>query len=145
MDSSVSTSALRDQIDAAATEAQRVLLAAAMSGGGASRMAPVSPWLARRLAQIHFDFDNNRLRRCRHVKGAPMPVIAVAWRPGRLWCLPCASNEMARVQGTVLDRTCDICGNVVDVIYPDLVADGPLIFTYGSCRSCLPVARGIAA
>ncbi len=139
---------LRDQAAAAAADARRTLtFATGMPSVHPCQTAYASPspWLRDHLERIASDVAERRLRRCPHIKGAaPTVVVAMAWRPGRLFCLACSADQFAAVRGTVEDGRCDVCGDLVDVIHPDLVAVGPLLFSYGSCGPCLPVAPGSA-
>jgi hypothetical protein len=96
-----------------------------------------SRWVTAQVVDLSVRLLTGRVRGCPHVDlAAPTVVLAVAWRPGRLWCGPCLRAEGERMRGTTEDHICDVCRTVVEVVHPVTVAAGPLLFRCGACPSC---------
>lgn len=65
----------------------------------------------------------------------PEPLYAAAWRPGVVGCKHCL--HLFRLKpGSIRDRTCDGCGQVVDKIHPQMLTRGPLSLMFGTCDDC---------
>jgi hypothetical protein len=77
----------------------------------------------------------------------PEPIIAAAWRPGRMVCgrsLTCG-RLLALVPNSDQDRTCDSCKRVTagtdeDSLSPGVLVSGAFSYVYGTCSDC-PVPR----
>lgn len=124
---------LVDQFDAAGAEAQH---AVAKSGGtlGCEPMA-VPPWAARRALRALLGWALGTATTCEHASAgirSPMPVVAVAGRPGLVTCRQCVT--MLLVDG---DATCDRCGITAGEISGVQFSLCNMIFIAGSCADCL--------
>jgi hypothetical protein len=102
--------------------------------------------------------ESGGLSWCRHLKpGSPQPAVWLAWRPSRLYCLPCVPR-LPQISSKE-DRRCDACRTIVPKIHPcRMMAPArplparqgkpeevrpPVIMMYGLCGRCR--ARGAAA
>lgn len=91
--------------------------------------ALVTWWCGKHSSCIH---DPHPLR--------PQPVVAAAWKPGRIVCKQC-THLLDLPKNSTADRTCDGCGRVVsgeddDLMCPFVVTAGVLTYTVGACRDC---------
>ncbi|MEV1331502.1 hypothetical protein AB0J20_18215 [Micromonospora costi] len=140
---------LRDQHDAAATEAHTILSGAAVRLGDnlsyPTTAGDLPGWLRLGLLDTISQFAAGRATTCRHNPQAdrPRPVLAAAWRPGVVVCPPCAPL-LSLKHDPAADAVCDSCGHQCtgiehgDGIYPGMVQLGPLIYQYGTCGDCRP-------
>jgi hypothetical protein len=126
-----------DQLDAASEHAARTLRRLGELTGERVEYR-TSRWVTAQIAELGMRLVEGRLRHCGHVNlHAPAVVMAMAWRPGRLFCADCLGAEEKRLRGKAEARTCDVCRTVVEVIHPCTIAAGPLLFYFGACRACL--------
>lgn len=130
-----------DQIEAASRDVRRVLDVVAVVDGGQVVDRLPGPWLTQHLRKLRGGIALGLVRPCRHVGASPQPLIAVAHRPNDLLCAACGVEERRRIVGTVEDRTCDVCGEVVETIHPVNAAVGPMLVCYGACPACFPAER----
>lgn len=141
--------ALVDQLDAADRDAQWISHLVTehagnfARGGGTARDFPA--WLRLGLLDTIVQWADGKASTCRHSPSPqrPEPVLAAAWKPGVVSCVLCAHLWAT---SRAANRTCDSCGRLCagpehgDGIYPGMVQSGALIYQYGTCADCRPVA-----
>jgi hypothetical protein len=144
--------ALRDQIDAAAAETallgHRVRQATENGpiGYAAGHLRDLPDWLRLGIAATYAQWWTGQADTCMHAPrpARPRPIVAAAWRPGMVTCVPC-TPLLGLPRGSTKDRTCDACGRVVagadhgDPMYPISIASGPLTYLAGTCGPCRPI------
>lgn len=140
---------LRDQHDAAATDAYRILadVAVRLSDDPArpTTANELPGWLRLSLLDTLAAFAAGQATTCRHNPAAdrPSPVVAAAWKPRMVVC-PWCVHLLSLRHDAAADAVCDACGHQCagpergDGIYPGVVQLGPLIFQYGTCADCRP-------
>lgn len=144
--------ALRDQLQAARSDARRWFLTeSTLIGGDVHHPGPddIPTWIRLPLYLTCIEWLTGRARTCLHDPhpDRPEPVFAAAWRPGVVHCAACPQLTALR-RGSAADRTCDGCGRVVagpesgDGIFPGRIQLGPLLYAYGTCRDCRPTSEG---
>ncbi len=138
-----------DQMDAAATDADRIsrsmgaLFGADPDEGGYAPTSSFPDWLRLGALDALAQFVTGKATVCRHNPTADraQPVIAAAWKPGYAVCPQCIFLIGCR-PGSLADRTCDGCGHECtgpannDGIHPSLVRIGAFVYQYGACVTC---------
>ncbi|AYF31475.1 hypothetical protein CSH63_29320 [Micromonospora tulbaghiae] len=140
---------LIDQADTA-TDRAGTLMAAGAAILGADGVHPANPaaipgWLRLGVLDTLTTWATGNGRTCAHnpTPDRPQPVLAAAWKPGLVTCLPCV-RLFTLPRGSNLERVCDACGHQCteldggDGIYPAMVQLGPLVYQYGVCARCVP-------
>lgn len=146
---------LVDQGDAAAADAYRWLeFEAPLIGGKLGRLdhAALAGWVRLGVVSTWTAWSLGQGSTCMHAPSVdrPEPVFAAAWRPGLVACARCVHLTVLR-PGSPADRTCDACGHVVagidhgEGIYPGRLQFGPMLYAYGTCDGCRPLAEQVAA
>lgn len=104
--------------------------------------------------------ESDQMTWCRHLKpGSPQPAVWQAWRPSRLYCMPCTA-QLPPLSGKE-DRRCDACRWVGTKIWPQRMmvpgrslaaragkpeeARPPLMLMFGLCGRCHARAKAAAA
>lgn len=123
-----------DQVRAAFDDAERVVRRLAAHHGLTAITRPTRVgWVGDLVAGFLGRAAFGGGRTCGHLE-QPRPVFGAAWLGDLLLCAPCAAVQL-RLTGEP-DRTCDRCGEVVDLIRPGTVQAGPVIVFYGLCERC---------
>jgi hypothetical protein len=126
--------ALADQTEAAAREADRATRALSATGRAhLNYLTAPTPWLAAKLAQLHAAIVDGTASGCAHLSDGPRVAFAAVWAPGLLVCAHCAP---LLTPDAAEDSTCDKCRARVALIYPRSATLGPLIYAYGLCTGC---------
>ncbi|MFL5913722.1 MAG: hypothetical protein ACJ768_24560 [Gaiellaceae bacterium] len=100
---------------------------------GATEQAPASPAVVRMVAR-HMRAEPVG---CPHVRpGRPLPLLAVAWLPGRVVCGPCSVALLTCPADA--EHVCDGCGrDLPGALHIGTVQIGLTILHFGVCRRCL--------
>lgn len=156
MTRAVALTALMDQTNAAAREADNLLHAIAEHEGTRVQHHVPGPAaraiLTRMQSRVLDTAAAGHPTLCKHLSyTAPAVAFWVAHKPGKIRCADCAQTADRAVQGTREDRTCDHCRRVVPRIYPNaallpaavidlaplpLTAVPPIQVNYGLCPDC---------
>jgi hypothetical protein len=126
--------ALRDQLDAASTDARRTLHEIAAVVAGPITPATPPPWLSGHLSALREALQQRRVRGCPHLATGPAVAYAAIWAPAILACAACAAYLLRPTPEE--DRRCDRCRRTADVLHPGMVATGPILLAYGLCPTC---------
>lgn len=124
--------ARRDQLQAAAEEQERDLRDWATADGLEFGKVMPSPVLDAKLNQLFDKVQRGEIDVCPHLT-SPQPAYTALWG-NKLLCVLC-SPQLERPIGDA-DRTCDLCGDVVELIHPDVVRCGPVAVFFGACGAC---------
>ncbi len=129
-------SAWLDQAAAARADAIAVVPPDRESGGD-TPMDDLPGWLTLSVVEIHTRYALGKSATCPHAPrpARPQPVVAAAWRPGLVVCLPCIGR--LRPAGAEKYR-CDSCGRDDPGIHAGRIVYGPLMFMFGVCGDCSP-------
>ncbi len=112
-------------------------LLARTAAAGLSPVTGVLPaYLVERLDELDRRAAAGTVRRCRHLRGSAAPAVFLPWQPGRLRCGPCAAEAQGRLAGTVEDRRCDACGELVERLSTSVVLARGLVIPVGVCVMC---------
>jgi hypothetical protein len=125
--------ALADQLQAATTEARRLLARAAHAEGVPLAATAPGGWLAQQAANLVQALTSGTGQVCPHLGPCPTVVRAAVWAPGRLVCPDCIDTLRP---DPAEDDTCDRCRRHTTRLYAGAAAFGPIILGYGLCRSC---------
>ncbi|MQA27683.1 MAG: hypothetical protein GEU94_19995 [Micromonosporaceae bacterium] len=125
--------ALTDQVQAATSDARRVLDQAAERKGSTLHNRVADPWLCAQAQGLTDALHAGAVRACHHLAHAPGVGHAAVWRPGLIVCADCTP---ALTPTTKEDSTCDRCRHHANPIHAGLMIVGPILLGYGLCRSC---------
>jgi hypothetical protein len=128
----MNATAMKDQMQAALRDADRVRRVLAEHMGTEGREVQMPPWVCRQFETLVEMSANGKARVCPHLT-SPQPAFAAAWRPGVLVCGRCVDSIAAR---GIENYTCDRCGRYASPISANLAARGLVSFQFGLCRSC---------
>lgn len=147
-----STIALVDQAAAANRQAHNLIHGMAAATGSTLHTVP-GPITRSILGRLQQRGRTGQLTLCAHLSyDAPALAFWLAWAPGRLRCVDCASAVAKRIRGTREDRRCDHCKRYTPKIHaasghlPSVVVDlggmtpakavPPITMLYGLCPTC---------
>lgn len=129
----VPMTALVDQLDAAAGDAER--RAAALPGRlpGVRAFGETVPgsWAAERLAELKRDHLAVEPELCPHLRQSVQPAVTFLSTPGRMSCLPCAKSEAPRP-----DHPCDRCSAEQGPVNVFAAQAGAVVVLFGLCAVC---------
>lgn len=133
--SSPAFTALTDQIQAAAREADALVHAMAALGGDSVSVVPPTPWLMEQHAALTAAVNDGTVKICTHLTGSPTVAHAAVWKRWVITCGPCSSHHLR--PGPLEDSTCDRCRRYGLPLHGCTVTLGPLVLAYGLCPGCM--------
>ncbi|MQA26095.1 MAG: hypothetical protein GEU94_11630 [Micromonosporaceae bacterium] len=122
-----------DQVQAATSDARRVLNRAAERKGTTLHNHVTDTWLRAQAQALTDALHAGTIRACFHLAGSPDVGHAAVWRPGLIVCADCTP---ALTPTTEEDATCDRCRRHANPIHAGVMTVGPILLGYGLCRSC---------
>lgn len=127
------TTALVDQLDAAAGDAERraAALAGALPGVRQFGVPVVGSWAAGRLAELKRRQLAVEPELCAHLRRSVQPAVVFLSQPERMSCVPCAQSQAPRP-----DHPCDRCGLEGGPVNVFAAQAGAVVVLFGLCAVC---------
>ncbi len=113
------------------------LLARATAAGHPPVPSAVPPFIRDWLDEHDRRAAAGTVSRCAHLPASGGLPVLLPWDdPGRLRCGSCAVDAQGRLHGTVEDRRCDACGELVERLTTSVVLARGFVIPVGVCGPC---------